>query len=430
MIKVTYITHACLLVKVKDVNIITDPWLLGPSWGNSLWHFPPNKINLKDLPCPDIIFFSHGHEDHYHRPTIKSFPKKWLNAEIIVPNFDEQDWKIELRKKFKHINYVNHNNKIKIKDISFQVFLNDLGDYDSSLKISYKNNNIFLQTDNLMSAKEAYRIGNLEKIDAAFVMPFLTGIYPSFYNWEIEKKIQFAKEKTIRSMEQSYKIVRNLNPKVLIPYASDLGYMGNNFDKNLIQDNNKKQYLKYLKRKKIKSKMSILNPKDELTVNQNKINFKTSRYNHDLKSFLEFNEIHKPLYFKLLNEEKKLENQKNFQTALKKFRKSVIKNFKNIKNMKYTVKIIIRNNFKIKKIIDLNFKSKKFNFSKKDNENKSLKINIDEHKFINLAFNKYPYNFYSLINGCLNCERKSKKLSKNEIYFWDWLNNLNFNFKN
>ena len=85
-----------------------------------------------------------------------------------------------------------------------------------------------------MSAKEAYRIGNLEKIDAAFVMPFLTGIYPSFYNWEIEKKIQFAKEKTIRSMEQSYKIVRNLNPKVLIPYASDLGYMGNNFDKNLI----------------------------------------------------------------------------------------------------------------------------------------------------------------------------------------------------
>ena len=74
--------------------------------------------------------------------------------------------------------------------------------------------------------------------------------------------------------------------------------------------------------------------------------------------------------------------------------------------MKYTVKIIIRNNFKIKKIIDLNFKSKKFNFSKKDNENKSLKINIDEHKFINLAFNKYPYNFYSLINGCLNCERK------------------------
>ena len=206
--------------------------------------------------------------------------------------------------------------------------------------------------------------------------------------------------------------------------------MGNNFDKNFIQDNNKNQYLKYLKSKKIKSRMSILNPKDELIINHNKINFKTTKYNHDLKSFLEFNEINKPLYFKLLNEEKKLENQKNFQIALNKFKKSVIKNFRNIKNIKYTVKIIIRKNFKIKKIINLNFRNKKFTFSKKENENKNLKINIDEHKFINLTFKKYPYNFYSLINGCLNCERKNKKLSKNEIYFWDWLNNLNFNFKN
>ena len=55
-----------------------------------------------------------------------------------------------------------------------------MGDYDSSLKIRYKKNNIFLQTDNLMSQKEAKRIGSLEKIDVAFVMPFLTGIYPSF----------------------------------------------------------------------------------------------------------------------------------------------------------------------------------------------------------------------------------------------------------
>ena len=430
MIKVTYITHACLLVKIKDVNIITDPWLLGPSWGNALWHFPPNKINIKELPSPDIIFFSHGHEDHYHRPTIQAFPKKWLDAEIIVPNFDEQDWKVELKKNFKKINYINHNHKIKIRNIDFQVFLNDLGDYDSSLKIRYKDNNIFLQTDNLMSVKEAHRIGNLEKIDAAFVMPFLTGIYPSFYNWEIEKKIQFAKEKNNKAMEQSYKIVKNLNPRALIPYASDLGFVGNNFDKNFIQNVNKNQYLKYLKSKKIKSKMSILNPRDELTINKNKINFKITKYSHDLKTFLEFNETHKPLYFELLNQEKKLENKKNFKLALKEFKKSVIKNFKNFKNIKYEAQIIIRNNLMVKKIINLNFKNRKFKFSKKSNEDKNLKINIDEHKFINLIFNKYPYNFFSLVNGCLNCERKNKKISKNEIDFWDWLNNLNFNFKN
>ena len=46
-----------------------------------------------------------------------------------------------------------------------------------------------------MSAKEAYRIGNLEKIDAAFVMPFLTGIYPSFYNWKLKKKFNLQKKR-------------------------------------------------------------------------------------------------------------------------------------------------------------------------------------------------------------------------------------------
>ena len=35
------------------------------------------------------------------------------------------------------------------------MFLNDKGDFDSSLKISNNKNVIFLQTDNLMSIKEA-----------------------------------------------------------------------------------------------------------------------------------------------------------------------------------------------------------------------------------------------------------------------------------
>ena len=98
--------------------------------------------------------------------------------------------------------------------------------------------------------------------------------------------------------------------------------------------------------------------------------------------------------------------------------------------MKYKVQINIKSNFAIKKILNLNFSNRKFNFSKKNSKIKDLEINIEEYKFINLAFNRYPYNFYSLLNGCLVCERKNKKLSKNEIYFWNWLNSLNFRHSN
>ena len=74
--KATYITHACILLDLDGLKILTDPWLVGPCWGGDLWHFPTHKYTPKNLPKPDIIFFSHGHEDHYHEETLKNFPKE------------------------------------------------------------------------------------------------------------------------------------------------------------------------------------------------------------------------------------------------------------------------------------------------------------------------------------------------------------------
>ena len=148
--KITYITHASVLVEVNGLKIITDPWLVGPSWGGELWHYPTHKFKPSNLPKPDIIFFSHGHEDHYHEPTIKMFPKTWFNSKIIVPNFEKKWWKGSINRRFRNVYYLNHNEKLKINNTEFQVFKNDLGDYDSSLKIKHNNKSLFLQTDNLM----------------------------------------------------------------------------------------------------------------------------------------------------------------------------------------------------------------------------------------------------------------------------------------
>ena len=54
--KITYITHACILIEVDGKKIITDPWLVGPSWGGSLWHFPTHKFTPKNL------HFRHNHK--------------------------------------------------------------------------------------------------------------------------------------------------------------------------------------------------------------------------------------------------------------------------------------------------------------------------------------------------------------------------------
>lgn len=41
--KITYITHACLLIEIQDMRILTDPWLVGSCWAGAHWHYPPPK---------------------------------------------------------------------------------------------------------------------------------------------------------------------------------------------------------------------------------------------------------------------------------------------------------------------------------------------------------------------------------------------------
>ena len=137
--KITYLTHASVFINIDGIKILTDPWLIGPCWGGELWHYPPHNYSPKNLPKPDIIFFSHGHDDHTHEPTIKKFPKKWFSSTVIAPKFNEPWWENYLNKKFKNIKFFDHNQIKKINNIDFQIFKNDLGDFDSSLKLIYKN---------------------------------------------------------------------------------------------------------------------------------------------------------------------------------------------------------------------------------------------------------------------------------------------------
>ena len=57
--KITYLTHASLLIEAGGKRILTDPWLVGPSWGGSLWHFPTHNFTPKKITDTGYyLFFS------------------------------------------------------------------------------------------------------------------------------------------------------------------------------------------------------------------------------------------------------------------------------------------------------------------------------------------------------------------------------------
>ena len=427
--KITYITHASVLIDLDGFKILTDPWLIGPSWGGSLWHFPMHKFTPKNLPEPDIIYFSHGHDDHFHNETINNFPKSWFNKLIVVANFKEKWWKDAVKSKFKKVKFLNHNQILNIKkDLDLQIFINDGGDIDSSLKIKYKNNSCFFQTDNLMSIKEASRISKLGKIDIAFMMPYLTGIFPAFYKMKKEEMVKLGKIKKGKSLNYSYNLIKNLKPKYLVPYACDIASLGKNFYANFIHNNNKKDFQKFIIKKKLPTESIIMNPGNFIKIDDNgRIKKSVSKYKFNQIEFDKFKRKNSRSFNSFKKNEMKLEKLER-EPIVRSFIKTLQIGYRRLKKFNFSVLFLINYKNNEKKSFLINFKKKEIieDLPEKELYIPKLIIFTEFYKIANLVKKKYPMNFMTFHNGAIICQRNSIDLSKNEKKFWNWIYNLPF----
>ena len=81
--KITYIGHASILIEAGGITILSDPWWRGPCFGAQWWIYPaPFLEGLKDIRV-DYIYISHGHHDHFHPGTLKTFGR---DIKILVSN--------------------------------------------------------------------------------------------------------------------------------------------------------------------------------------------------------------------------------------------------------------------------------------------------------------------------------------------------------
>ncbi len=333
-------------------------------------------------------------------------------------------WEKMISKKFINFKLLDHNQNFIYKNkIKFQVFVNDQGDMDSSLKISSSNKCIFLQTDNLMSVNEAKRISKIEKIDIAFVLPFLTGVYPGFYTWDSATLIKLGKQKIQSSLNYCAEIVRNLKPRYAIPYACDLGYLGEKFHINLIHTHNKSDLIKCLKNKKIKTKPLILNPGDHIKYDK-KLNVRIiNKYISEFDSLIKFANDKNEEYLSYIKKENNITKPK-INSLVNIFEKNLLRNLKKTNPFNFKTLININENLKTKTLF-IDFKNKKIS-SNYNNDKIDLKINIESSKIRNLLLKKYPMNFMTFHNGGFTCERAKMKLTKNEKKYWSWINRLDF----
>jgi len=85
--QIRYIGHASLAVDIAGLHLVCDPWWNGPAYTGQWWHYPMPHVEPADSKRPDIIYLSHGHEDHMHVPTLRDMPK---TAMVLIPRFRDQ----------------------------------------------------------------------------------------------------------------------------------------------------------------------------------------------------------------------------------------------------------------------------------------------------------------------------------------------------
>lgn len=408
--KLSYLGHACVHIKSEknERGLLFDPWIFGGSWAETLrlrkeWD-PKSKIFQNS----DILI-SHAHSDHLQAKSLRSLCELERRT-IFIPKYNHGNYFLERVKSIcgdiSDIFEIEDLNDIEINSFNVKTILNDLGDHDASFFVDIDNFYIFFQTDNLMSINyaEAFRKKNnlSKKIDIAFMMFYQTGAYPLFFDADENLQSDRLRKKDIKSITYTKELAKILEPKIVIPYASDIFY-----DPKVIKKNPHIEKIKNYWDSDIKLYLP-----DQ------------GSFTNDCSQFYKLKEEELLLYKNLEESFSKKIDLNDFLKKLKKYLNNKSFNIldnKEICSLGFKISIghssiygCIRNNEIVIK-----------NFFKKQDVN--LEIEIDSNR-LSMCFDEYNgwLGLMELWNGGLRCKRYDDIYTNVEKQFWMTLFRFNY----
>jgi len=213
---ITFINHACLLIKVGDLNILSDPWFFGRVFDNSWGLLQETEIDKWKQTLQQVthIYISHEHPDHLHFPTLKVL-KKILpdNCIVIYKRQSHQNVRNAIVSLGFQFLEVEIGNQVELAhNIRFWLFADA---YDTMMLLNYAGTWILNQNDCLLNSKAERGIRELTSaIDIHFVQFSIAGWVG---NPDEQRKLESARQNCRnRVLEDS----RRLSSKSVVPFAS------------------------------------------------------------------------------------------------------------------------------------------------------------------------------------------------------------------
>jgi L-ascorbate metabolism protein UlaG (beta-lactamase superfamily) len=90
-VRVIHVGHACHLVEIDGLRVLTDPWLADPIFAGCCEHAGSLPFGVADLGRIDAIALTHGHLDHLNAPTLAALPDKSIPVVHPPVTFTELD---------------------------------------------------------------------------------------------------------------------------------------------------------------------------------------------------------------------------------------------------------------------------------------------------------------------------------------------------
>jgi len=221
--KITYISHATLLIEVDGLKIVTDPWVKGTSYCGQ-WHLFPKPLSPDLVKNADFVLYSHGHEDHLNGESLQTINK---NASIFYP----YSWYGGTTEFFNELGFKNVHESIneqthKLSPAIKVTYLSN--NLDNVIVLEINDQVIVNVNDALPSASAAmisYFIDKIKKkwkkIDYVFSSYGGASYFPNTVHFENKNDIEIAEARELFFLTNFCKIVSGLNPRYAIPFATD-----------------------------------------------------------------------------------------------------------------------------------------------------------------------------------------------------------------
>uniref|UniRef100_A0A8D2CZ58 Cytidine monophosphate-N-acetylneuraminic acid hydroxylase n=1 Tax=Sciurus vulgaris TaxID=55149 RepID=A0A8D2CZ58_SCIVU len=223
-VQITYLTHACMDLKLGDKRMVFDPWLTGPAFARGWWllHEPPSDW-LERLCRADLIYISHMHSDHLSYPTLQKLSERRPDVPIYVGDTERPVfWNLNHSGvQLTNINVVPFGVWQQVdKNLRFMILMDGVHpEMDTCIIVEYKGHKILNTVDctrpngGRLPVNTALMMSDFAGGASGFPMTFSGGKFTE------EWKAQFIKTERKKLLNYKAQLVKDLQPRIYCPFA-------------------------------------------------------------------------------------------------------------------------------------------------------------------------------------------------------------------